>query len=139
MAPEQARAEAFDTRADLFPLGVIAWELFAQRRLFSSKSPAASLFALLTDEVLPITVVCPQLDERWAAFIARAVARQPEARFASANEMLAALDAIPESRGTGAERLGRLVTELLALPEPNVPADLDAATAVETGTRTAPI
>jgi serine/threonine-protein kinase len=137
MAPEQARAEAFDTRADLFPVGVIAWELFAQRRLFSSGNPTASLLALLMDEVLPITVLCPQLDERWAALIARALARDPEQRFASAQEMLAALDAIPESRGTGAEQLGRLVTELLAMPAPAASAEEAAATAVETVTRTA--
>jgi serine/threonine-protein kinase len=137
MAPEQARAEKFDTRADLFPLGVIAWELLAQRRLFSSGSPAASLFALLTDEVIPITVVRTELDERWVAFIARALAREPDSRFASAREMLAALDAIPESRGTGAERLGRLVAELLAMPEPASMSDQDMATAIETATKTA--
>jgi hypothetical protein len=137
MAPEQARAEAFDTRADLFPLGVIAWELFAQRRLFSSGNATASLLALLTDEVLPITVVCPQLDERWARLTSRAIAREPEERFASAQEMLAALDAIPESRGRGAERLGRLVAELMAARTSRAPED-DAATAVETATRTAP-
>jgi serine/threonine-protein kinase len=135
MAPEQARAQAFDTRADLFPLGVIAWELFAQRRLFSSGSAAASLFSLLTDDILPITVIRTDLDERWAAFIGRALAREVEGRFASAQEMLAALDAIPESRGVGAERLGRIVTELLATPQREEPRD-EAATAVEVETRT---
>jgi serine/threonine-protein kinase len=133
MAPEQARALAFDTRADLFPLGVIAWELLAQRRLFASGSPEASLLALLTDEVLPITIVCPDLDEGWASLIARALAREPDARFASAQEMLDALDAIPESRGAGAERLGRLVTELLTKP---AAPQLDAATSVDTVVRT---
>jgi serine/threonine-protein kinase len=136
MAPEQARAEAFDTRADLFPLGVIAWELFAQRRLFSTGNPASSLLALLTDEVLPISIVRSHLDPRWDAFIARAMARDPGARFASAQEMLTELDAIPESRGSGGERLGRLITELLATPLPPAPSDPDAATAVETATRT---
>lgn len=131
MAPEQARAEAFDTRADLFPVGVIAWELFAQRRLFASSSPTASLLALLNDEVLPITVLCPHLDERWAKFIARALAREPDARFASAQEMLDALDAIPESRGSGADGLGRLVSDLLAAPVP-APRAADAATVMET-------
>jgi serine/threonine-protein kinase len=116
MAPEQARAEAFDTRADLFPLGVIAWELFAQRRLFSAGNDTASLLALLTDEVLPITVIRPELDERWAVFIGRALEREPSARFASAEEMRAALDAVPGSRGAGAEQLGRLVAELMVTP-----------------------
>jgi serine/threonine-protein kinase len=136
MAPEQARAQAFDTRVDIFPLGVIAWELFAQRRLFSSGSPAASIFALLTDEVLPITVLRPELDARWGPLLERALAREPDARFASAQEMLAALDAIPESRGRGAEKLGRLVADLLAAPPTRNPAD-EEATALESSTRTA--
>ncbi len=132
MAPEQARAEAFDTRADLFPLGIMAWELFAQRRLFSAGSEASSLLALLTDEVIPITVIRPELDERWAAFIARAMGRDPEARFSSADEMLAALDAIPESRGAGAELLGQLVAKLSVAP---APAPKDATTTIATVTR----
>ncbi len=86
--------------------------------------------------MLPISVVRPHLDPRWDAFIARAMARDPSARFASAQEMLTALDAIPESRGTGGERLGRLITELLAAPAPPAPSDPDAATAIETATRT---
>ena len=137
MAPEQARAEAFDTRADLFPVGVMAWELFAERRLFASGNATASLFSLLTDEVLPITLLRPKLDERWAALIARALARDPAARFASAREMLEALDAIPESRGSGAERLGRLVAGLMVAPLPRESAEAGAATVVETVTRTA--
>jgi serine/threonine-protein kinase len=137
MAPEQARAEAFDTRADLFPLGVIAWELFAERRLFSSGNAAASLFALLTDEVIPITVIRPQLDERWVAFIGRALAREPGERFASAQEMLAALDEIPESRGAGADRLGRLVADLVTTKGARPSVADHEATAVETATRPA--
>jgi serine/threonine-protein kinase len=134
MAPEQARAEAFDTRADLFPVGVIAWELFARRRLFSAANPTASLLALLNDAVLPITVLRPELDERWTSFIGRALARDPESRFASAQEMLHALDAIPGSRGSGADQLGRMVEELLATPATDTAAD--APTSLETEGRT---
>jgi serine/threonine-protein kinase len=135
MAPEQARAEAFDTRADLFPVGVIAWELLAQRRLFASHNPMASLMALLNDEVTPITAIRPELDARWVAFIARAMEREPGARFASAQEMLDALDAIAESRGSGADRLGRIVADLMATAAP-LPSPADAATEIETQSRT---
>jgi hypothetical protein len=48
--------------------------------------------------------------------------------------MLTALDAIPESRGIGAERLGRLVTELQRAPST---VDKDEATSVDTSSRTA--
>ncbi len=131
MAPEQARAGAFDTRADLFPLGVIAWELFAQRPLFATRNEAASLLALLTDDVLPITVVRPELDERWSVLIARALARDPENRYATASEMLEALNAIPGAHGTGPEQLGRLVANARTAPS-SPPPEIDAATDIVT-------
>ena len=134
MAPEQARAAAFDTRADLFPLGVMAWELLAQRRLFASGSPAASLFSLLTDEVVPVTVVRPELDPSWDAFLSRALAREPEQRFASASDMLAALEVIPGSRGRGAEQLALVVRDLLSKPKPSAPPGEGPQTAIETAT-----
>jgi len=113
MAPEQAKASAFDTRADLFPVGIIAWELFTLRPLFRRENEAQSLLALLEDEVMPVAVDRPDIDTRWSAFVARALARDPDDRFASATEMLAALDAIPESRATHAgDELGKLVVRL---------------------------
>ncbi|MGC3997212.1 MAG: serine/threonine-protein kinase [Anaeromyxobacter sp.] len=47
MAPEQARGEPLDGRADVFALGVILWELCAGRRLFARETDAATLTALL--------------------------------------------------------------------------------------------
>jgi len=47
MAPEQARGEPLDGRADLFALGVVLWELCAGRRLFARENEAATLVALL--------------------------------------------------------------------------------------------
>jgi serine/threonine protein kinase len=113
MAPEQARAAAFDTRADLFPVGVIAWELLTLRPLFRRENEAASLLSLLSDEVMPVAVDRPDVDARWSPLIARALARDPDERFASASEMLTALDAIPDSRAANAsDELARLVVEL---------------------------
>lgn len=47
VAPEQARGEAVDGRADLFSLGVVLWELLTGARLFARDSEAATLEALL--------------------------------------------------------------------------------------------
>jgi eukaryotic-like serine/threonine-protein kinase len=113
MAPEQARAAAFDTRADLFPVGVIAWELLTLRPLFRRENEAASLLSLLSDEVMPVAVDRPDVDARWSPLIARALARDPDERSASTSEMLTALDAIPDSRAANAsDELARLVVEL---------------------------
>jgi hypothetical protein len=119
MAPEQARALPFDTRADLFPAGVIAWELFTLRPLFRRENESASLIALLSDKVLPVAIERPDLDERWSSFVDRAVDRNPDERFSSATAMLEALDAIPESRGAGATHLASLVQEVARVLETN--------------------
>lgn len=113
MAPEQARAETFDVRVDLFPAGCIAWELFALRPLYRRESHAASIAALLQDTPLPIDVERPDLDRRWVAWISRAIARDPAERFGSATEMLTALEEIADARASGlAEALGKLVVDL---------------------------
>jgi serine/threonine-protein kinase len=95
MAPEQARGADVDARADVFALGVVLWELCAGRRLFLRDTEAATLAAVLSDE--PITppsawneAVPPELD----AVVLAALARDPERRTRSAEELGAALAAI---------------------------------------------
>jgi serine/threonine protein kinase len=113
MAPEQARAAPFDVRADLFPVGVMAWELFTLRPCFRRDNEAASLNALLYDDVPSVSLTREDVDARWSIWIERAIARDPEQRYASAVDMLAALDVIHESRvAGGADELARLVEEL---------------------------
>ena len=120
MAPEQVRAAPFDTRADLFPAGVIAWELMTSSRLFRRENEAASLAALVHDEVVPVTAVRPDVDERWSSFIARALQRDPDERFGSATAMLAALDEIPDSRDAAAAiDLASHVRDIESEPDPN--------------------
>ncbi len=95
MAPEQARGEPLDARADVFALGVLCWELCAGRRLFARDGDAATLAALLAPEpVSPPSAwneaVPPELDEALLA----ALARDPEVRTASAGELGSALAAV---------------------------------------------
>ena len=95
MAPEQARGEPVDGRADVFALGVVLWELCAGRRLFQRDSEAATLAALLEgpppsppsawNEEVP-----PELD----AVLLGALERDPARRVRSAEELAAALGAV---------------------------------------------
>jgi serine/threonine protein kinase len=104
MAPEQAQAAALDPKADLFSVGVIVWELLATRRLFYRSTEAATLKALLDEPVRPITSIRRDIDPAWEPFIARALARDPADRFASADEMSRALDGITSSFSEASER-----------------------------------
>ncbi|WP_242344523.1 protein kinase domain-containing protein [Anaeromyxobacter terrae] len=81
MAPEQARGERVDARADVFALGVVLWELCAGRRLFARDSDAATLGAVLGDAVVsPPSAwneeVPPELDAVVLGALERDVARR---------------------------------------------------------------
>jgi serine/threonine-protein kinase len=95
MAPEQARGERVDARADVFSLGVVLWELCAGRRLFSRDSDAATLAAVLGQE--PISPpsgwneqVPPELD----AAILGALERDTARRTRSAQDLATALGGV---------------------------------------------
>lgn len=127
MAPEQARSEPVDTRSDLFPVGVIVWELLAGRQLFRRRDPSATIYALLHEEVPALAEVRPGLHPAWDAFVRHALARRPSDRWASAREMIAALDAIAESIPTGGSReLPDLIATLAEIADPP-PAPADEA------------
>jgi serine/threonine-protein kinase len=95
MAPEQARGEAVDARADVFSLGVVLWELCAGRRLFARETDVATLEAVRGGETpSPPSAwneeVPPALDRVVLAALEHDSAR----RTASAQELGAALGAV---------------------------------------------
>ncbi|MDI3288937.1 serine/threonine-protein kinase [Polyangium sp. 15x6] len=84
MAPEQLRGEEIDARADQFAWGVVAYELLAGKLPFRSDRGAVSLMAsILSDEPPRLTSVP---DGVWQ-ILARALAKEPEDRFASMDEV----------------------------------------------------
>jgi serine/threonine-protein kinase len=124
MAPEQARGESVDARADLFPLGVTLWELLVGRRLFRRVNEAATLTALMSGPVPRASTEGDGVDPSWDAFLARSISRAPDERFQSAAEMAAALATLPDGAVGAREELAVLVTELLAVPSPGRAADV---------------
>ncbi len=103
MSPEQARAEAVDTRADLWSLGVVAFELITGAHPFSGKSVWDVMVKICAAERPEATEVAPDLPAEVDAFFTKALARKPEGRFSSAREMAAAFEeltrAAPQNPG----------------------------------------
>ncbi len=91
MSPEQARGKPLTAAADLFALGVVLWELLTGRRLFAGDSDAETLDRVIRCELPPLAEIRPDLAPEVEAIVARALARDPADRYATADEMLADL------------------------------------------------
>ena len=96
MPPEQARGEGVDARADLYSVGVLAWEMLVGSLPYNA-GDALSMAVMHVQDPIPRL---PRALRHWQPFIDRALAKNAGRRFADAGQMLAALDRIPE-RGRG--------------------------------------
>lgn len=92
MSPEHARGEDLDPRADVFAAGILLWELSAGKRLYKG-SEDQMLAMAKAGEVpsLPEHRLPHQSDLQ--AVLDKALAKDRDARFASAADMMKALDA----------------------------------------------
>ncbi len=88
MSPEQARGIDVDHRSDLWSLGVVVYEMIAGRRPFSGDSEPSILRAILTDEPDRLDVHRSDVPPAVVRIVARALAKDASARYASASELL---------------------------------------------------
>ncbi|MBP9085901.1 MAG: serine/threonine protein kinase [Kofleriaceae bacterium] len=115
MAPEQARAEEVDGRADIYSLGLVLWELLVGGRVRAGDERNAMMAAARNNELPECTD--ETLPEPLRRIVLRATATAPADRFASARDMLEALDTyIVAARAASAEGSPRnAITAWLAL------------------------
>jgi formylglycine-generating enzyme required for sulfatase activity/serine/threonine protein kinase len=99
MSPEQARAENVDHRADIYALGVIAYELFAGRVPFTADS---SIAVLLKHVSAPVPVPSPsEVPPRLCVPVLKALAKNPDDRWPTATAFVKALEAALAEPETG--------------------------------------
>jgi serine/threonine protein kinase len=87
MAPEQARGEELDHRADLFSLGSVLYILCTGRSPFRAANTLAVLKRVCEDEPTPVRDINPGIPDWLEDVIARLHAKAPEDRFQSAAEV----------------------------------------------------
>ncbi|HEU5077284.1 MAG TPA: serine/threonine-protein kinase, partial [Polyangiaceae bacterium] len=91
LAPEQVAGEEFDHRADLFSLAVVLGELLIGRRVFPGNGQLAVLLAIRDVNIEPLRRQADSLPDGLMPVLERALARDPNQRFSSGDELAEAL------------------------------------------------
>jgi serine/threonine protein kinase len=91
MAPEQARGDKVDARADIYAAGAILYRALTGRKPFEGRDPMATLTAVLTEEPPRPSELNPEVPLALELVIQRAMAKSPGERFQSMAELDAAL------------------------------------------------
>jgi serine/threonine-protein kinase len=93
LSPEQISGEPLDGRCDIFALGIVLWELLCGRKLFAGESDLAvlKLIESCTSHVKPPSTINPQVPKELDYIVLRALAKQREKRYQTAEEMQRAL------------------------------------------------
>lgn len=104
MSPEQARAKkAVDHRSDLWSFGVILFVALAGAPPHGGETIVEVLMKVANEPAPPITAIAPDVPPAFDAFFAKALARDPDHRFASARDMAAAWVATVASLGQASQ------------------------------------
>jgi hypothetical protein len=100
MAPEQARGEAVDSRADLFSLGCVLYWLCTGQLPFNGTDVLSTLTALATEHPEPPQAISADVDPALSDLIMELLHKDPRLRPASSQAVIDALAAIDSSVGT---------------------------------------
>jgi serine/threonine-protein kinase len=115
MAPEQVRGSAgVDGRADVYGVGAVLYRCLTGRAPYEGSTPTAVLSAVLERAPEPPRAIAPELPAEVESLVMRAMSRDPETRFSSADELAEACRAVlrrrsapyPWSEATSARALG---------------------------------
>jgi serine/threonine-protein kinase len=116
MSPEQAMGKPIDQRSDLFALGTVLYLLVTRARPFEGPSDLETLLRVQKGDFRAAQEAAPDLPPEVAGVVARAMRKEPDERYQSADEMLSDVERVLRSafRPVGQTELKRWLAELHA-------------------------
>ncbi|MFC9702466.1 protein kinase [Streptomyces sp. NPDC056943] len=87
LSPEQALGKAVDHRSDLYATGCLLYELLALRPPFTGETPLSVVYQHVQDAPVPPSEVTPGVPPELDGLVMRSLAKDPDDRFQSAEEM----------------------------------------------------
>ncbi|MFT7624887.1 MAG: serine/threonine protein kinase, partial [Myxococcota bacterium] len=87
LSPEAANGKPVDHRADIFAIGILLWEVLANRRLFLGKSDMETVELIRKAEVPSLSLLNKDVTPEFQAIVEKALARDVKQRFHSARDM----------------------------------------------------
>ncbi|MET8557485.1 Stk1 family PASTA domain-containing Ser/Thr kinase [Streptomyces sp. NPDC004959] len=102
LSPEQAQGETVDARSDLYSTGCLLYELLTVRPPFIGDSPVAVAYQHVREEPQPPSVFDPEITPDMDAIVLKALVKDPDYRYQSADDMRADIEALLEGRPVAA-------------------------------------
>ncbi|WP_437834792.1 serine/threonine protein kinase [Sorangium sp. So ce1153] len=114
MAPEQMMGEKLDRRADLYAVGVMLWEAATGERMWKDTPDPLLMNLVLNGELAAPRSVNPGVPPELERVIMKALAPERDARYATAAQLAADLEAIIDDLGTRvtSREIGKFVSKL---------------------------
>jgi len=122
MSPEQVRGGTVDARSDIYSYGVTLYEMLTGRKPFQAETSYSVLNAQLNEAPMPPVQVNPALAPALNNIVLRALVKDPDGRFQTADEFRSALKSLHEPRAAqAAQPVAAAAPTLAPSPAPAAP------------------